>query len=161
MEGLRRQRELRRSGKHFKEGRVKEVAYESPGGSITGFPCPLSSCRITLLWLCAFGFMYHKGEQPWCSCRDITSACLGSLLALVEQDPGTNAVRVKRSHTLTVGGRAGSSWSGPFWQLNGGCGKSKAMPTTDGFNSCGTFQQVSHPGVTPLHMRGSEGYLKK
>ena len=35
------------------------------------------------------------------------------------------------------------------------------MPTTDGFNSCGTFQQVSHTGVTPLHMRGSERYLEK
>ena len=97
-----------------------------------------------------------KGSSP----GEISPA-LGSPLALVEQDPGTNAIRVKRSHTLTVGGRAGSSWPGPFWQLNGGCGKSKAMPTTDGFNSCGTFQQVSHPGVTPLHMRGSEGYLEK
>ena len=73
MEGLRRQREPRRSGKHFKEGRVKEVAYETPGGSITGFPCPLPSCRITLLWLCAFGFMDHKEEQPWCSCRQCLS----------------------------------------------------------------------------------------
>ena len=27
---------------------------------ITGFPCPLSSCRITLLWLDAFGFVDHK-----------------------------------------------------------------------------------------------------
>ena len=35
------------------------------------------------------------------------------------------------------------------------------MPTTDGFNSCGTFQQVLHTGVTPLRMRGSEGYLEK
>ena len=60
MEGLRRHRKLRRSGKHFKEGWVKEVAYETPRGSITGFPRTLPGGRIALLWLGALGFVDHK-----------------------------------------------------------------------------------------------------
>ena len=64
MEGLRRHRKLRRSGKHVKEGRVKEVACETPRGSITGFPRTLPGCRIALLWLDALGFVDHKEEQP-------------------------------------------------------------------------------------------------
>ena len=161
MEGLRRQREPRSSGKHFEEDRLKKVANEAPVSSNTGFIRPLPSCRITLFGLCTFGFMDDKGEQPWCSRRKIASACLSCPLALIEQDPGTAAIRVKRSHTLIVSSRTGSSWPGPFWQLNGSCGKSKAMPTTDSFNGCRALQQMSHTGVTPLRMRGSEGYLKK
>ena len=40
MEGFRK---LRRSSKHFKEGRVKEVACKTSRGSITGFSCYLAA----------------------------------------------------------------------------------------------------------------------
>ena len=132
MEGLCWQREPSSSGKHFEEDGIKKVANEAPGGSNTGFIRPLPSCRITLLWLCTFGFMDYKGEQPWCSRRKITGACLNSPLALIEQDPGTAAIRVKRSRTLIVGSRTGSPWPRPFWQPKGSCGKSKSMPATYG-----------------------------
>ena len=105
--------------------------------------------------------MDYKGEQPWCSRRKITGACLNNPLALIEQDPGTAAIRVKRSHTLIVGGRTGSPWPRPFWQLKGSCGKSKSMPATYSFNGCRTLQQVSHSGVAPLRMRGCKGDLKQ
>ena len=121
MEGLCWQREPSSSGKHFEEDGIKKVADKAPGGSNTGFIRPLPGCRITLLWLCTFCFMDYKEEKPWCR-RKITGACLNSPLALIEQDPGTAAIRVKRSHTLIVGSRTGSTWPallatrGVLWQ---------------------------------------------
>ena len=81
MEGLRRQRELRRSGKHFEEGRVKEVANKTPGATIqASFACFLAAGSRCLA--CTSGFMNDKDEQPWCSRRKIASVCLSSPLAL-------------------------------------------------------------------------------
>ena len=105
--------------------------------------------------------MDYKGEKPRGSRRKITGACLNGPLALIEQDPGTTAIRVKRSHTLIVGSRSGSTWPRPFWQLEGCCGKSESMPAAYSFNSCRTLQQVSHSGVAPLRMRGSKRHLKQ
>ena len=80
-------------------GSESRAVNETPGGSNTGFIRPLPSCRITLFGLCTFGFMDDKGEQPWCSRRKIASACLSSPLALIEQDPGTAAIRSsERTH---------------------------------------------------------------
>ena len=158
MEGLRWQREPSSSGKHLKEDGIEKVADEGPGGSNTGFIRPLPGRRITLLWLCTFCFMDYKGKKPRGS---RTGACLNGPLALIEQDPGTAAIRVKRSHTLIVSSRAGSMWPRAFWQFEGCCGKSEAMPAADSFNGCRTLQQVSHSGVTTLRMRGSKGHFKQ
>ena len=156
MEGLRWQREPSSSGKHFKEDGIEKVADEGPGGSNTGFIRPLPGRRITLLWLCTFCFMDYKGKKPWGSRCKITGACLNGPLALIEQDPGTAAIRVKRSHTLIVSSRAGSTWPRAFRQF-----ESEAMPAAYGFNGCRTLQQVSHSGVTTLRMRGSKGHFKQ
>ena len=34
------------------------------------------------------------------------------------------------------------------------------MPTTDGLNRCGAFQQMLHTGGTPLPMRAGKGNLE-
>ena len=156
MERLRWQRQPSSSGKHLKEDGIKKVADEGLGGSNTGFIRPRPGRRITLLWLCTFCLMDYKGKKPQGSRCKITGACLNGPLALVEQDPGTAAIRVKRTHTLIFSSRAGSAWPRAFRQFEGCCGKSEAMPAADSLNGCRTLQQVSHSGVTTLRMRGSK-----
>ena len=44
--------------------------------------------------------------------------------------------------------------------LKGGGGKGKAMPTTDGLNRCGAFQQMLHMRGTLLLVQAGKGNLE-
>ena len=105
--------------------------------------------------------MDYEGKKPRGSRCKITGACLKSPLALVEQDLGTAAIRVKRPNTLIFRSRAGSSRPRALRQFERCCGKSEAMPTADSLNGCRALQQVSHSGVTTLRMWSNEGHFKQ